>query len=424
MRGAKGARGARGTALTILAPAILAFAILGAETVIGRQPAGNGSAPTGFDQPLVESAPIRCWWRTSVGAVKLGEPFDVRLTCAVLETDTTQVLPDETRLTVAGIALKPFEVLEGSHPADTRAGQRRFFQYRYTVRLLDPETIGKDVSLPRLPITYKISSRVAEDATLAGRDFTYVMPELTVRVLSQLPAGAGDIRDGADLGLERVEALRFRARLFEIGAIALLAGATLLGVLAISAIVSGTRTGVGRQQPHLSTRRAVSAAAAELTRVSRESETRWTPELVSAGHAALRIVAALALGRPLSEQPLAAGAAPRDGRLAIRALIPKQPGASVTSATTPADLAATLKTPAVEKPGHEPDGLSALHDALATFTAAQFAAGDSRLDHAALSAALEAGRAEAQRLRRAHAWWRRKPTWTRENPGRTGVHNR
>jgi hypothetical protein len=396
----------------------------GAETVIGRQPGGNGSAPSGFDQLLVESAPIRCWWRTSVGAVKLGEPFDVRLTCAALETNTIQVTPDETRLTVAGVALKPFEVLEGSHPADTRAGQRRFFQYRYTVRLLDPETIGKDVSLPRLPITYRINSRVAEDATLAGRDFTYVMPELTVRVLSQLPAGAGDIRDGADLGLERVEALQFRARLFDIGAIALLAGAALMGVLAVSAIVSGTRTGTGRQQPRLSTRRALSAAAAELSRVSRDTEAGWTPALVSAAHAALRIVAALALGRPLSEQPLAAGAAPRDGRIAVRARIPKQPGASVTSATTPADLIAALKTPPLEQPGHELAGLSALRDALATFTAAQFAAGDSRLDHAALSAALEAGRAEAQRLARAQAWWRRRLVWTRETPERTRVHNR
>ena len=139
---------------------------------------------------MVEVAPIRCWWRTSTGAVAIGEPFELRLTCAVIETDSVQVVPDETRLTVAGVQLTPFEVVGGEHPADTHAGQRRFFQYRYTLRLIDANEIGQDVSLPRLPITYKVHSRVAANATLAGRDFTYMMPGLSMRVLSQVPKDA------------------------------------------------------------------------------------------------------------------------------------------------------------------------------------------------------------------------------------------
>jgi hypothetical protein len=407
--GAKGAKGAPGAALGSIATVLLALAIAGADAAAEQQAAGDGSTRSGFDQPLVDAAPVRCWWRTSAGAVRLGEPFDVRLTCAALETDAFHVVLDESRLTVAGVALKPFEVLDGSHPSDTRAGRRRFFQYRYTLRLLDPETLGKDVSLPRLPITYRINSRVAEDATLTGRDFTYLMPELTVRVLSQLPASAGDIRDSADLGLERVDALQFRARLFDIGAVALLAGAALMGALAVSAIVAGTRPAAARQRSGLSSRRVLSTAAAELTRVARDAESGWTPELVSAGHAALRLVAALALGRPLSEQPLAAGAAPADGRIAVRALIPTRPGAAVTSVTTPADLATAIGTPASETSSRELEGLGTLRDALATFTAAQFAAGGSPRDAAALSAALEAGRAEALRIARARRWWPRKP---------------
>ena len=35
----------------------------------------------------VEVDPIRCWWRTSSGSVRIGEHFDLWLTCAALETD-------------------------------------------------------------------------------------------------------------------------------------------------------------------------------------------------------------------------------------------------------------------------------------------------------------------------------------------------
>ena len=44
----------------------------------------------------VEVDPIRCWWRTSTGAVHIGEQFDVSLTCAVLETEAVSVVVDES----------------------------------------------------------------------------------------------------------------------------------------------------------------------------------------------------------------------------------------------------------------------------------------------------------------------------------------
>lgn len=369
------------------------------------------ASPPGIAGPLVEVAPIRCWWRTSTGAVAIGEPFDVRLTCAVLETDTVQVVADETRLTVASVPLKPFEVVGGDHPADTRAGQRRFFQYRYTLRLLDPNEIGQDVSLPRLPITYKVQSRVAADATLAGRDFTYLMPGLSMRVISLVPTDASDIRDGADAGLERVEALQFRARLFDIGAIALAAAGTLLAVLALLALVRRARPAHARVRARTSDRRVLAAAGTELTRVAREAAGGWTPDLIRAGHAALRVIGALALGRGVSEQPLPAGAEPADGRIAVRAQIPGRPGAAVTSATTTADLSRALATPPPGATVQQRVGLEALHAALAAFTGAQYVSGDGAPDERALADAIEAGRAEASRLARERLWpWSRPVT--------------
>ena len=71
--------------------------------------------------------PIRCWWQSSTGAVTIGEAFDVTLTCAVLDTEAVQVVPDESRLGVASIQVAPFEILGGSHPPMPTAGRAGFF---------------------------------------------------------------------------------------------------------------------------------------------------------------------------------------------------------------------------------------------------------------------------------------------------------
>ncbi len=128
---------------------------------------------------MVEVDPIRCWWRTSSAAVRMGETFTVGLTCAVLETDGVQVIPDESQLTDSAVQLNPFEVIGGSHPPDLRSGQRRFFQYDYVTRVINPDVIGQDVPLPNLVVHYRVNSRLPGNAAHAG-----TRPEL--------PAAAAD----------------------------------------------------------------------------------------------------------------------------------------------------------------------------------------------------------------------------------------
>jgi hypothetical protein len=385
---------------------LLALVVLLPATGVAQQrpDARRPGRPAEADGPLVEVAPIRCWWRASVGAVTIGEPFEVRLTCAVLENDSVQVVPDETRLTVAGVQLPPFEIVGGEHPADTRAGQRRFFQYRYTVRLVNADEIGQDVSLPRLPITYKVQSRVAANATLAGRDFTYMMPGLSMRVVSLVPEDAADIRDGADVGLERVEALRFRARLADIASMALVAAGVLLAVLAAVAVRARARPADATERPRVADGQVLGAASAELTRVAGEAGGGWTPELVGAAHAALRLVGAVALGRGVSEQSLAPATAPSEGRLAVRARLPWRPGLAIASATTTADLVRGFDESTQSARVEDRIGIEALRDALAAFTAARYTTTEAPLDGGALTSALAAGRTEAGRLARARRW--------------------
>ena len=54
----------------------------------------------------VEADPIRCWWRTSASAVRVGEPFTVVLTCAVVENEATTVVPDQSRLEPARASVR------------------------------------------------------------------------------------------------------------------------------------------------------------------------------------------------------------------------------------------------------------------------------------------------------------------------------
>src|SRR3989442_14856900 len=68
----------------------------------------------------VETDPMQCWWRTSAGAIRVGEPFSLVLTCAVVENDAAKVVVDQSKLEPSVIQLAPFEVTGGAHGADPR----------------------------------------------------------------------------------------------------------------------------------------------------------------------------------------------------------------------------------------------------------------------------------------------------------------
>src|SRR3954462_5238983 len=129
----------------------------------------------------VQTDPLQCWWRTSAGAIRVGEPFTVVLTCAVVETDAAIVVVDQSRLEPSVGQFAPFEVLGGSHGADLRTDQRRFFQYEYRLRLVADGMFGKDVALPETKLTYKVQTTVGQKTALQGRDQTYVLPAQSVR---------------------------------------------------------------------------------------------------------------------------------------------------------------------------------------------------------------------------------------------------
>src|SRR6478672_3273344 len=132
----------------------------------------TGLASSLASAQATESAdPLQCWWRTSTGAIRIGEQFSIVLTCAVLETDTATVVVDQSRLEPSVVQFAPFEVLSGSHGAVLRTDQRRFFQYVYRLRLIAENLFGKDVSLPESKLSYRVQTKVGDrSAALQGRD--------------------------------------------------------------------------------------------------------------------------------------------------------------------------------------------------------------------------------------------------------------
>ena len=284
--------------------------------------------------------PIRCWRQASAGAVTIGEQFTVVLTCAVFESAEAQVVPDESRLNVASIQMAPFEILGGSHPPDVRRGSRRFFQYDYQLRIISRDAIGHDVNVPALTISYRIHSRVGAAAKLEGRDLSYVLPALPIRVLSLVPADASDIRDGSEASLAAVEALRSRSRMFEAVAIALGVFAGIVLVLALVPLTRRTRPTAAADRDAIPDRAIVTSAAASLRDVQGQAaRDGWTDDTIAKALSSMRVIAAAAIYHPISQKPLPAGGAVPEGRLRVDHGLLGRTAATVSSAVTADDLA-------------------------------------------------------------------------------------
>jgi hypothetical protein len=363
---------------------------------------------------MVAVDPIRCWWRTSSGAVRIGETFTLVLTCAVLEADGVQVIPDESQLADSSIQLNPFEVVGGSHPPDLRSGQRRFFQYDYQVRVINPDVIGRDVPLPNLIIHYRVNSRLPGNAAMQGRDLSYLLPAHSVRVLSLVPADASDIRDTAGASFARVESLGARAGIFEIAAITLVALGSLMVIVSLITLLRGVRKRKAVSEKALAPWRIAWAADRELAAVAGDAAAQgWTPPVIARALAATRLAAAALLGRVVGQSPASAGT-DADSQVILGGgllgrLTGRRQAMVLSSPVTALDLRRELARLPEDAKGSRRQQIEVLADALTTFTSAQYGSGKER-DRAALDGALAGAAEVARRLRTQLIWTRRRKT--------------
>ena len=334
---------------------------------------------------------LQCWRRIAKHAVYVGERFDMVLTCAVVETDAARAVPNTAALDPATLGVSPFEVLDGERFGDLVRGSRRFLQYRYVLRIIGEDYFGLDVELPPLEVTYRIERSLDGLAAVEGRELAYVLPPESVRVLSLVPAAAGDIRElpGETFG-------EAEARLFRANAVALAAAA--FGVAGLGALLAAAararreRNGVGPMGPErLAGWRVAGAALGELRLVESASQAGgWTAELVSRALSALRVAGAVAIDQPVAQVP-----APKsgrdvdgDGRVPVVRRWLRSTRAHVSSPVTALRMRQEAERVESERPGGALAAAS-IADALAFFTAVRYAA-PAELPAEALSGHLDA----------------------------------
>ncbi|MGE0041015.1 MAG: hypothetical protein AB7H88_16745 [Vicinamibacterales bacterium] len=348
----------------------------------------------------VEVAPISCWWQTSDPAIRVGQRFWVTLTCAVLETESTKVVPDESRLEGSAIQIPPFEVLNSARDTDLHTATRRFFQYDYETVLIVENAFNVDVSIPPVEITYTVETTVESGEALQGREQTYTMPPLALRVTSLVPQGATDIRSsegGPSFGdlADRYQ----KARTLRAGALVLFA---LAGILALVALVGAARRRMAPAAAETSrllpARAIVGGTADELDEIARRRQIEgWTPELTGRALSAARIAAAIATGAIVGQRLQDEDHQALEGQLAITAGFPKKTTALVSAGVTAEGLGRDRRRPGAARTAAAEE----LAGALRTFTEARYGRQDGA-EASALDDALAAARRAADRLRAEH----------------------
>jgi hypothetical protein len=387
----------------------------------------------------VETDPLQCWWRTSAGAIRVGEPFSAVLTCAVLETDDVKVVVDESRLEPSVMQVVPFEVLGGVHAADLRTEDRRFFQYEYRLRLISENQFGKDVALPETKLSYRVQSLMWQGAgargqggraeTIEGRDQTYLLPPLSMRLLSLVPSDASDIRDAAAETFADLDQRAFRASLLVV------VGGVLFALAALVAVLTIVRAFVRSRKPTAAADRLIGDGAIlrgvgrELAAVQRQREDGgWNSELAARALAALRLIGTYAIGRKaartlITSNGSTAATTADKGRLVVSAAWPKRKRIAVSGSVTGVTLSTALAR--VAREDDRAAELESMSGALTQFTTAQFGR-DGTFDDAVLDESLQAGVRLLKRLKFEQTWvmkrLRRRPvavslegqaTWSR-----------
>jgi hypothetical protein len=327
----------------------------------------------------VEVEPITCWWRSSTSAVRSGEPFRLMLTCSVIEAEAAKVVPDQSKLDPSVVQLAPFEVVGGSHAPDMKVPGKRFFQYEYRMRLINEGTFGVDVDVPELKISYRIESTVSGGDQIQGRDLTYGLKPISLRLLSLVPDDTIDIREAPPAAFQAVEAREFRSNVLRsLGTVLFgLAGVVLL-VMVVNSFRRRSKT-VQVAHWQVSNRAILGRAAKELADVRQQSRGGWDQDLAGRALSAIRIAGNYAAGRTAGQVAVTDGVVAREGQLLVTGFLGRG-RALVSGALLPADLG----------------------DSGRALLAARYGRGG-ELDSSALDDALEAGARVAARVKAEHS---------------------
>ncbi len=350
----------------------------------------------------VETDPIRCFWKTDRSSIIVGERFTLVLTCGIIDTDRIKAVPDFNQLEPSTIGLLPFEVVKGVRHEDVKAAPWRYIQYEYTVRTIAEGLFDKELNIPPVKITYHIQSSIGGGST--GRDQTYQLPPITMRIASLVPAKNTDIRDASAATFSDIENRRVRSTgEFVAAAIAFGFAVVLLGLAAVR-VVGRYRVRTPAAERPLGLGAVLRGVLREARSVKADAAGGWTPELTARALTALRIGGAVALGRPVAQAIVAPHVAPREGQLALRKGLLGSRRSLVSNATTAETIARSMKAAGGRPLNARTEAiLRELESALGVLSTARYGRTAS-YDSATLDAAFDRGIGALEKLRLAKMW--------------------
>jgi hypothetical protein len=394
---------------------LLDVPVLRAQTTVApasptatKPPAPTAAPPPAAPLPPkageVASDPIRCWWKADRTAVRVGERFGLVLTCAVIKTGPVTVEPVLNQLEPGALSLTPFEVVSGGPKVDdVIVPPWRYIQREYVLRLLSDGFFGQDVAIPSLMVTYNLTSAGTGQQ---GRDQTYILPALPMRVLSLVPKSAGDIRDASGLTFASVESRRFRASVATIAAWIAFAFAGVLTLFALSHIVGLFRVSGAQAVKPLPAPSLLHASLRVLSQVKDDAaRAGWTSELSRRAVAALRIAGATAVGKQVAQNVVTRNAPERDGQVVVSTRWPKRKRVLLSAATTAMTITRELDN-GLGADARTRSSAESIAQAIGVLSAAGYGR-TSPSDNAALDAALDDSTEAVRRLRAGTQWPRR-----------------
>jgi len=376
-------------------------AVLVVSVVIAGGLGSIAAAQTASDprQGEVETDPIKCWWKADRTAVRVGERFGLVLTCAVIETGPTTVVPALNQLEPGALSLTPFEVTSGTRGDDVVAPPWRYVQFDYSVRLLADGFFGQDLTIPSLTVTYNLQSAGGTE----GRDQTYVLPALPMRVLSLVPRSVSDIRDASGQTFATIASRRFRSSLALVLGWVSVAFAAVLSLMAVAGATRQYRAKAAAAVRTLPVPSMLGACVNSLAAVGSDAaRDGWSPALARRAVAALRVAGAVALEQPVAQDFADQDAVERDGQITTRAGWFRSQRVLLSAAVTQRTIAHHLgngrRVRASSRARLEPIG-----EALGVLTVASYGR-DGKADASSLDAALESSQAAVRSLRTSARW--------------------
>ena len=185
------------------------------------------------------------------------------------------------------------------------------------MRVLGEEFFGKEVTLPRLQISYRVQNSLQGGAALQGREAQYSLVPVPIRVLSLVPAGTADIRDTPPDTFGDVDARLFRSNMLLIAAGISFLLAALMVVMLIARTALRRRESAETRVRMVSPSTVLRAASRELGIVRAASQAEgWNSDLAGRAAAAVRLAGAVALSRPVGQKDVDRETLPGDGQIA------------------------------------------------------------------------------------------------------------